>query len=63
VLEHLEGRDLGVCSYELLTDRVPFGGDTVTAVAAAFAIDPALPITEYCQKLPAALARVISTSV
>lgn len=50
---------LGVSLYELLTDSVPFGGDSVTAVAAAVTSDPVPPILERRQDLPAGLVRVI----
>jgi eukaryotic-like serine/threonine-protein kinase len=50
---------LGVSLFELLTDTVPFGGETVTGVAAAVSTDPVPPIARYRSDVPAALERVI----
>lgn len=50
---------LGVCLFELLTDAVPFGGETVTGVAAAVSADPVPPIARYRPDVPEALALVI----
>lgn len=50
---------LGVCLFELLTDTVPFGGETVTGVAAAVSADPIPPIARYRPDVPEDLAAVI----
>ena len=50
---------LGVCLFELLTDTVPFGGETVTGVAAAVSTDPVPPIARHRPDVPAGLAAVI----
>jgi eukaryotic-like serine/threonine-protein kinase len=50
---------LGVCLFELLTDTVPFGGETVTGVAAAVATDPVPPIARHRPDVPEGLAHVI----
>jgi serine/threonine-protein kinase len=50
---------LGVSLFELLTDTVPFGGETVTGVAAAVATDPVPPIARYRPDVSPSLAAVI----
>ncbi len=50
---------LGVCLFELLTDTVPFGGETVTGVAAAVSTDPVPPIARHRPDVPEGLADVI----
>lgn len=50
---------LGVSLFELLTDTVPFGGETVTGVAAAVATDPVPPLARYRPDISSALASVI----
>src|SRR5512133_2482737 len=50
---------LGICLFELLTDAVPFGGETVTGVAAAVSADPVPPIARYRPEVPEGLALVI----
>ncbi len=50
---------LGVSLFEMLTDTVPFGGDTVTSVAAAVATDPVPPLAELRRDVPAGLVQVI----
>lgn len=50
---------LGVCLFELLTDTVPFGGETVTGVAAAVSTDPVPPIARHRPDVPEDLAAII----
>ena len=50
---------LGVSLFELLTDTVPFGGETVTGVAAAVATDPVPPLARYRPDVSPTLATVI----
>jgi len=50
---------LGVSLFEMLTDTVPFGGDTVTSVAAAVATDPVPPLAELRRDVPPGLVTVI----
>jgi serine/threonine-protein kinase len=50
---------LGVSLFELLTDTVPFGGETVTGVAAAVTSDPVPPIARHRPDVPVSLATVI----
>jgi len=50
---------LGVCLFELLTDTVPFGGETVTGVAAAVSTDPVPPIARHRPDVPEGLATII----
>lgn len=50
---------LGVCLFELLTDMVPFGGETVTGVAAAVSADPVPPIARHRPDVPEGLANII----
>lgn len=50
---------LGVCLFELLTDTVPFGGETVTGVAAAVSSDPIPPVARYRPDVPSGLVTVI----
>jgi serine/threonine-protein kinase len=50
---------LGVSLFELLADTVPFGGETVTGVAAAVTSDPVPPIARYRPDVPQALAAIL----
>jgi eukaryotic-like serine/threonine-protein kinase len=50
---------LGVSLFEMLTDTVPFAGDTVTSVAAAVATDPVPPIATRRSDVPPGLVAAI----
>lgn len=50
---------LGISLFELLTNTVPFCGDTVTGVAAAIASDPLPKLSLYRPDVPLKLARVL----
>jgi serine/threonine-protein kinase len=50
---------LGVTIYELLTDQLPFDGDSITGVAAAVSTDPIAPIRALRPEIPACLAVVV----
>lgn len=50
---------LGICLYELLTDRPPFAGDTIPGVAAAVSSDPIPPIQTFRPEVPDGLVRII----
>ncbi len=51
---------LGVSLYEMLTDTVPFGGDTVTGVAAAVTCDPLPSVRERRPEVPVGLELVLA---
>ncbi len=50
---------LGVTLYELLTDQLPFDGDSITGVAAAVSTDPIAPIRSVRPEIPIGLASVV----
>jgi serine/threonine-protein kinase len=50
---------LGVSLFELLADTVPFGGETVTGVAAAVTSDPVPPIARYRPDVSPTLAAIL----
>lgn len=50
---------LGVTLYELLTDQLPFDGDSITGVAAAVSTDPIAPIRALRPEIPEGLSAVI----
>lgn len=50
---------LGVTLYELLTDQLPFDGDSITGVAAAVSTDPIAPIRSIRPEIPIGLALVV----
>lgn len=50
---------LGISLYELLTDTLPFEGETVTGVAAAVTSDPVRPLRQYCPSAPDGLVTAI----
>ncbi len=50
---------LGVTLYELLTDQLPFDGDSITGVAAAVSTDPIAPIRSIRPEIPIGLSLVI----
>jgi predicted Ser/Thr protein kinase len=50
---------LGVVLYQLCTGRLPFEGDTLTAVLTALAVDDPAPVRDRNPDVPDAFARVI----
>jgi len=50
---------LGVTLYELLTDQLPFDGDSITGVAAAVSTDPIAPIRSVRPEIPIGLSLVV----
>jgi serine/threonine protein kinase len=52
---------LGVTLYELLTDQLPFDGDSITGVAAAVSADPIAPIRDLRADIPSGLSTIIET--
>ena len=50
---------LGVTLYELLTDQLPFDGDSITGVAAAVSTDPIAPIRSLRPEIPIGLSLVV----
>ena len=52
---------LGVTLYELLTDQLPFDGDSITGVAAAVSADPIAPIRDLRAEIPVGLSTIIET--
>lgn len=50
---------LGVTLYELLTDQLPFDGDSITAVAAAVSADPIAPIRDLRAEIPIGLSTIV----
>ncbi len=50
---------LGITLYELLTDQLPFDGDSITGVAAAVSTDPIAPIRSIRPEIPIGLSTVI----
>jgi serine/threonine-protein kinase len=50
---------LGVTLYELLTDQLPFDGDSITGVAAAVSTDPIAPIRSIRPEIPIGLSLVV----
>jgi serine/threonine protein kinase len=50
---------LGVTLYELLTDQLPFDGDSITGVAAAVSTDPIAPIRSLRPEIPIGLSQVV----
>jgi serine/threonine-protein kinase len=49
----------GVVLYELLSGRLPFDGDSLTAIAAAISVDPPAPLRTVRPEVPAELEAVI----
>lgn len=52
---------LGVTLYELLTDQLPFDGDSITGVAAAVSADPIAPIRDLRAEIPTGLSTIVET--
>ena len=50
---------LGVTLYEMLTDQLPFDGDSITGVAAAVSTDPIAPIRSIRPEIPIGLSLVV----
>ena len=50
---------LGVTLYELLTDQLPFDGDSITGVAAAVSADPIAPIRDLRAEIPTGLSTIV----
>jgi len=50
---------LGVTLYELLTDQLPFDGDSITGVAAAVSTDPIAPIRSIRPEIPIGLSIIV----
>ena len=50
---------LGVTLYELLTDQLPFDGDSITGVAAAVSTDPIAPLRSIRPEVPIGLSTIV----
>ena len=54
---------LGVTMYEMVTGRVPFGGDNNVTIALAHIQKEAIPVTSYYEDIPKSLEKIIAKAM